>query len=119
MNVLLDEMMPKKLRGDLIGHAVKTIVQSRWKGILDGKLLPLAQEEFDAFVTMDASLPSQQNLENFDLGFVIVHAVNNTTEALRPLVPQMLQALNHVRPGQVIHVPANYPRRTKSVRSGS
>lgn len=105
MNVLLDEMMPAKLRQQIVGHTVKTIAQAGWKGTVNGALLRLAEEQFDAFMTMDTALPSGQKLAEFDLGFVIIHAVNNKLETLVPLVPQMLQALNHLQPRQVVHVP--------------
>ena len=105
MKLLLDEMIPRPLRRDLAGHAVATVTQAGWSGVKNGKLLALAEEEFDAFLTMDSSLEFQQKLDRFQLRFVIVHAVNNSLEVLRPLVPEILKALNHVQPGQVVHVP--------------
>jgi hypothetical protein len=105
MRVLFDEMMPRPLKPDLVGHAVVTVTEAGWSGLKNGALLALAQKQFDAFVTMDSNLPFQQRLESFQLRFVIVHAVNNKLETLRPLVPEMLAALESVQLGQVIHVP--------------
>ncbi len=105
MRLLLDEMMPGPLRRDLTGHSVRTITQAGWKGQRNGALLALAEQRFDAFVTMDSKLSFTQKLERFKLRFIIVHAINNTLDVLRPLVPEILQALNHVQPGQVVHVP--------------
>jgi hypothetical protein len=98
-------MIPAKLRHDLIGHTVRTIPQAGWKGLKNGALLSVAQEQFEAFITMDSSLPFTQKLDRFTLRFIIVHGINNTIEVLRPLGPDILKALNHVEPGQVVHVP--------------
>jgi hypothetical protein len=105
MKVLFDEMMPRQLRRDLVGHTVSTVTQAGWKGLKNGALLAEAEKQFDAFISMDANLPFHQKLQAFRLGFVIIHAANNTLEALRPMAPEILRALNHVRPGQVVHVP--------------
>src|ERR1051325_5481494 len=104
MRILFDEMMPRPLRRELVGHTVLTVAQAGWKGIKNGELLTLAQQQFDAFITMDANLPFQQKLEKFRLRFVIGHAVKNTLETLRLLAPDILRVLNHVQPGQVAHV---------------
>ena len=106
MKLLLDEMIPRPLGRDLVAHNVSSIEQAGWKGLKNGKLLALAEQEFEAFITMDTKLPFQQKLEVFDLGFVIIHAINNKIETLRPIVPEILQTLNHLRPGQVVHVPS-------------
>ena len=105
MKVLLDENLPRQLRRELQRHEVSTVTEAGWSGIRNGQLLALAEQEFDALVTLDSHIEFEQQLQHCDLGFVILHAVDNKVDTLRPLVPAILQALNHVRPGQIIHVP--------------
>jgi hypothetical protein len=53
MRILLDECVNPRVREAFQGHEVRTVVQMGWGGITNGKLLALAQEEFDVFVTVD------------------------------------------------------------------
>ena len=57
MRLLLDESAPKRLRRHLPSHDVKTVVEMGWSGVKNGALLALAAKDFDAFVTVDKSLP--------------------------------------------------------------
>src|SRR6266487_2183213 len=43
MNVLLDECLPRKLKDDLPGHAVSTVLEMGWAGTKNGTLLRLAE----------------------------------------------------------------------------
>jgi len=52
MRLLLDESIPKRLRRSLPEHAVRTVVEMGWSGVKNGKLLALAQADFDAFITV-------------------------------------------------------------------
>jgi len=65
VRILFDECLPRRLRLLLAGHEVITVTQAGWSGIKNGKLLALAQEGFDAFITIDQHLAAQQNLPNF------------------------------------------------------
>lgn len=62
MRLLLDESVPNRFRRSLPNHEVRTVVEMGWSGVKNGKLLALAANEFDAFITVDKNLPYQQNL---------------------------------------------------------
>lgn len=62
MRILLDESLPRRLSQTLAEHAVSTVVEAGWSGIQNGKLLALAAEQFDVFITADQNLQYQQNL---------------------------------------------------------
>jgi predicted nuclease of predicted toxin-antitoxin system len=66
MNILLDECLPARLCRDLPGHEVQTVPRAGWAGIKNGKLLRLIAEsgKFKVFITMDKSLPQQQQLQD-------------------------------------------------------
>jgi hypothetical protein len=102
--VLLDENLPRLLKREISGHEVRTVAEVGWAGIKNGKLLRLAESEFDIFVTADQNLSYQQPLTTFRLGIVVLRARTTKLEDLLPLVPAIREALDSVKPGQVSHV---------------
>ena len=106
MRVLLDESIPRDLARELSGHEVQTMPARGWAGLQNGDLLRRASAEYDAFVTVDANLPYQQTLTQFDIGVVLLRAHTNRMEHLRPLIPAILTALDGLTPGQLRRVGA-------------
>jgi hypothetical protein len=62
VKVLLDECLDRRLASELPGHDVRTAPQMGWANYKNGRLLTAAQQQFEAFVTIDKKLPHQQNL---------------------------------------------------------
>lgn len=86
------------------GHAVKTVTEAGWRS---SPLLAFAERHFDVFVTIDRKLERQYNLSNLRLGFVIARVANNTLAAYLPVFVQLREAVERVRPGEVLHVAAS------------
>jgi predicted nuclease of predicted toxin-antitoxin system len=59
MRVLLDECLPHRLRTELAEHEVSTVQKEGWSGLKNGKLLKVASDHFDVFLTVDRNLPFQ------------------------------------------------------------
>lgn len=93
MRLLLDESIPRRLRAALPDHSVKTVVEMGWSGVKNGKLLALASEHFDAFLTVDQNLTYQQNLTRLPLSVVVLATYSNELSALLPLVPKLEETL--------------------------
>ena len=53
---------------------------------------------------MDGALIRQQKISHRRLGIVTIVARSNEIETLRPLLPELRQAVLKVKPGQVIRV---------------
>lgn len=104
MRLLLDESVPAKLRRLLPSHAVRTVVEMGWSGVKNGRLLALAANEFDAFVTVDKNLPFQQNLSALPVALVVLDAPSNELAVLQPLVPAMERALASLKPRTYVRV---------------
>jgi predicted nuclease of predicted toxin-antitoxin system len=102
--VLLDECLPQRLGRELTGHEVRTVQQVGWAGVSNGELLRRAAADFDVFVTVDRNLTFQQSLSNLEVAVVVLVAVSNDIDALRPLMPRVMQALVTLRKGEVIRV---------------
>jgi hypothetical protein len=104
MKVLLDECVPRKLRLELSEHEVLTVTEQGWSGIKNGKLLALAEEEFDVFLTVDQNLKYQQNLKTFNIGIILLVARNNRLKTLLPLMIEAREALEKIKAGNFIRV---------------
>ena len=104
MRLLLDENLPRRLRNHLQPHDVSTVQDKGWSGIKNGRLLRLAQLEFDVLITIDSNMIYQQHVASFAIGLVVLHSPSNRLDDLLPLVADMLREVEMVGDGQVAHV---------------
>ncbi len=104
MRVLLDECLPRRLRPAIVGYDVATVSDAGWAGKSNGELLRLAVDEFDVFVTVDQNLPAQQNLQRFEISIVILQAPTNRFQDLEPLIPDLVDALATIKPGELVRL---------------
>jgi hypothetical protein len=105
VRLLLDECVPRPLKRDLSVHDVHHVVDMSWSSKRNGELLQLmSAEQFDALLTVDRHLEFQQNVRASGIGVVVVLARTNRLKELRPLVPQILEALAKITAGELIKV---------------
>ena len=103
MRILLDECVPKALKRSFRpDHQPLTVADAGWGGLKNGALLQRAAEQFEVFVTVDASIRHQQRLERYPIIFVLLEALRNDIVLLEPLVPQVLEALATAKPGDLV-----------------
>lgn len=103
MKILLDECVPNPLKRLLADYDVATMRQMSWNGLKNGELLKrLVEAQFDVLLTVDQNIEYQQNIAELPLAVVIMVASNNRLEALEPLIPQVIRALETIHPG-VVH----------------
>jgi hypothetical protein len=88
----------------LAGHEVFTVTGHGWSGIKNGKLLALADAEFDVFLTVDQNLKYQQNLSAFRIAIILLMARNNRLQTLQPLLPEVPEALVKIGAGDCIRI---------------
>lgn len=72
-----------------------------WATIKNGKLLRLAEQDFDVFVTVDRNLAFQHPIPKFRLAVAVLRAPSNRLNDLKPLAPLLLAALSSLEPGRV------------------
>jgi len=101
MRVLLDECVDWRLLREIPGHEVQTAGQLGWAAVRNGELLALAATQFDAFVTVDRNLSFQQHVPALPIAVIVLQARTNRLADLKPLVPQLLQALKSAKAGEV------------------
>jgi hypothetical protein len=76
-----------------------------WSGVENGELFRRAAASgFDAVVTKDSGVQYEQNLVNLPLAVVILHALTNDIDDIRPLIPALVSALENLPPRQITHV---------------
>lgn len=108
MRILLDENIPKRLKRSLdTDFEVMKVVERGWAGKKNGVLLRLVEKDFDALVTVDQSIPHQQNAPSFDLIFIVLSARSNDYADLEPPMPEANDALRKMSPGTSRRIPAS------------
>jgi hypothetical protein len=113
VRVLLDENLPHDLAGALVGHAVSTVQGLGWAGTRNGALLKRAGTVCDVFISMDGNIEHQQNLASLPFGLVVIEASSNRMADLLPVVPELLHAVDAVRPGELRRVGKLRKRRSE------
>jgi predicted nuclease of predicted toxin-antitoxin system len=106
MKILLDECLPLDFRRSFSSHDVHTVQWAGFKGKQNGELLGAAEAEgYDVLLTVDQGFPRQQSLAGRKLSIIVVRSLTNQIEDLLPLVDAILQALETIRPGQIVTIP--------------
>jgi predicted nuclease of predicted toxin-antitoxin system len=100
----LDECVNPRLRQAFPDHEVLTVGEANWRALPDSKLLAEAQRRCDVLVTTDKGFEHEHNLKKLALGIVIVHVERNRMEHYPPLLADLAQAVEHIKPGEVVHV---------------
>lgn len=104
MKVLIDENLPRKFAGYLTGHECRTVAEYGLAGKKNGELLLLAERLFDGLLTLDKSVPYQQEVSGRRIAILIVRARSNRIQDLLPCLPDCLATLEHIQPGKVVRV---------------
>lgn len=91
MKILLDENIPAKAKFDFgESHKVFTVRDMNWLGKKNGELLGLATfNGFEVFITLDKNLKNQQNLEKFQLIFILLLTKNNKHQTLQLFIKKI------------------------------
>lgn len=75
-----------------------------WSGVKNGKLLQLAQGEFDVLLTLDKGIRHQQHLVGLEIAIIVLSSVSSDIDDLIPLVPSINTVLKEIQLGQVVLV---------------
>jgi len=106
MKLLLDECLPRRLKPLFVqgGHECQTVSEAGFLGKENGELLDLADKTFDVLVTIDKNIRHQQNLAGRKIAILIIRSQSNDLSDIRLHVPEALDALGSLEPGQVVEV---------------
>jgi hypothetical protein len=98
MNILLDESVPWPVHKLIIGHNCTSVQRRGWKGSRNGALLPLAEAEFDLFITSDQNLRYQQNLAGRKIA--ILELSTNKLRQIVAAADDLRAAMAAIKPGE-------------------
>jgi hypothetical protein len=107
MRILVDENVRKGIKKHLVGHFAKTVPEMGWASKKNAELLSLADGQFDVLLTMEKSIPKQQNLSGLTISILTMRARSNKLRDLITLVPKLQEVLLTIQPGQVVRVSAD------------
>lgn len=94
--------MPRQLRRDLPEFEIRTVQEQGWSAVQNGELLRLASNAFfDVLVTADQRLQYQQNIATFNIGVIVIVAIDTRLPQLRTALPQLRTAISNVAAGSV------------------
>ncbi len=102
MRVLIDECLDWRVGRELTGHDGVSVQKMGWSGLKNGRLLELAQDQFDVFLTSDRNLAYQQNLSRYRIAVVVLAAEGTQLRQTLPLMPRVVDALDMLRPGDLV-----------------
>ena len=106
MKILLDECLPVGFRLEFPDHDVHSADRAGLKGKENGELLRAAEESgYDVLLTVDQGLPHQLRREIQKLAIILIRARTNQLEDLLPTVEEIIEALQSIKPGDVIQLP--------------
>jgi predicted nuclease of predicted toxin-antitoxin system len=106
VRILLDECVNPRLRRAFPEHEVVTVAEANLRGLSDVKVIRQARDKCDVLVTLDQGFEHEHNLKNLTFGIIILHVRRNRMEHYLPLFSNLIDAVRRVKPGEVVHVPA-------------
>jgi predicted nuclease of predicted toxin-antitoxin system len=105
MRLLIDECVDERLRLAFPGHECQTVRYAGLAGLKNGRLLDAAETAgFDVLITVDQSIPDQQNLVQRKIALLILCAPSNRRSDLERLIPAALSTLSTIKRGDVVRV---------------
>ena len=105
MRVLIDECLNFRLKAHIPGHDVWTVKEMGWAGKKNGELLrEMANSSFEVLLTVDKSIPFQQNIQKSGVALLLLKPGKNELKELMPLIPTVLAALQTIKAGEVVEI---------------
>jgi predicted nuclease of predicted toxin-antitoxin system len=106
MKILLDECVPCKLKTRFPGHECRTASEAGFAGKKNGELLRLAESaDYDVLLTVDRGIEHQLNMRERRISVLILRSKSSRLRDLIPLVPDCLETLSALRPGEIVKLP--------------
>jgi hypothetical protein len=94
--VLLDENVDILAHKIFADYAAKTVSYMKWNGVSNGKLLSLADTEFDVMITADKNIPYQQSLANRRISVIVVPS--GRLDRIETIAAQIKDIINNIAP---------------------
>ena len=107
MRILFDQGVPVPLRDHLRNHEVRTAYELGWSALRNGELLTRAAAQFDALVTTDRNLKSQQNLSQVKIAILVLPTTS--WPQLQSMLGDIVAAVDVLRTAEYRELPLRSP----------
>jgi hypothetical protein len=87
----------------LVGHDCTTAQKSGWRGVENGELLRLAENEYDLFITSDQNVRYQQNLTGRKIA--ILELSTNDLHRIQAAASFVQGAVDTIQSGDFLKLP--------------
>jgi predicted nuclease of predicted toxin-antitoxin system len=105
MKILLDECLPLDFRRSFPEHEVHSAEWAGLKGKKNGELLRDAElAGYEVLLTVDQGIPHQQNRMGRKVSVITIRSRTNQLEDLVAFVEPILNALEKIRPGEIVQI---------------
>jgi len=105
MRLLFDECVDERFRLLFPDHDYQIARFARLAGLKNGQLLDAAEAVgFQVLITVDQSVPDQQNFAGRKIALLILRAPTNRLQDLKAIVPAALSALSNIQPGSIVTI---------------
>jgi hypothetical protein len=105
VKLLLDERVDERLRFLFPAHDCQTARFAGFAGLKNGRLLDAASAAgFDVLITVDQSIPDQQNLNARSISILILVGRTNRMQDLASLADAALDALASIGRGEIVRI---------------
>ncbi|HHE05497.1 MAG TPA: hypothetical protein ENK90_00050 [Epsilonproteobacteria bacterium] len=106
MKIIIDECLPKRITQFFDSHEAWTVPQIGLSGSKDKALLDeLDKRDIDIFITIDGNIEYQQQFKNRAFGTIVIRSVSNRFSDLLHLKDDLLEAIDQITSGNIIHIP--------------
>ena len=102
MRIFIDACVDPRVADLFEDHEVSTAVDLGWHELGDNEIVARCNGRFDVLLTADRGF--EHNLAKLHFGIIILHVSKNKIDFYRPLREDMLDALDGIAEGRVIHV---------------
>ena len=104
MKILLDECVPVQVRNVLPSHEIHSATDSQWRGLSNGELLRLAEDQgFSLLVVADKKMRYQQDLSG---RIAVLELWTNHRPTLERHFQYISTAAERMAPGQYVALTA-------------
>jgi hypothetical protein len=107
LRILFDQGVPVPLRDHLRNHEVRTAYELGWSALRNGELLTRAAAQFDALVTTDRNLKSQQNLSQVKIAILVLPTTS--WRRLQSMLGDIVAAVDVLRNAEYRELPLRSP----------
>jgi len=108
VKILIDECVPKQIRGFLGNHDSNTVRFAGFSGYKNGNLLNAAEGTYDLLITSDKNLRYQQNLKDRKLAILLLST--NDREVIEHNGDRILSTVNRMKPREFLELELPAPK---------